>query len=115
MENKALKLIIVAFQEPTVRHQLKQLLKSMSSVDMLEAVNAKDLYHKCVEFHPEVVICDNHSFPSDKHHQEKLLSYCQRILFFSDNKLSSPEIVDIESYPYPPEKELVKEQISNIL
>lgn len=110
-----LKLIIIAFKELTVRHQVRQLLVDMNAVDVLEAVNAKDLYHKCVEFHPEIVICDNHSLPPEEHYQKKLLSYCQRILLFSDNKLSFPKIVDIKDYPYPPEKEFVKQQINSIV
>jgi DNA-binding NarL/FixJ family response regulator len=115
MTNKPLKLIIIAFQESAVKYQVHQTLKDLGTVDVLEAVNAKDLYHKCVDFHPEVIICDSSCFPIEYHYQKKLEEYCQYIFLFADTKHSLPKSVAVKCMPYPPGNQMLREQISLIL
>jgi len=115
MTTKPLKLIIIAFQESAVKYQVHQTVKNVGPIDILEAVNAKDLYHKCVDFHPEVIICDSKCFPIEHHYQEKLEEYCQHIFLSTDSKQSLQKNVSLEYLPYPPGNQLLKEKIRNIL
>jgi len=111
MSQKPSTLVLIAFSEGIVRHQIRQRLIDTASVDLLEAVNAKDLYQKCIEFHPEYILCDTESFPENWHRKEKLCLYCQHIVIFSKNIPAQTDASFITYKPYPPSGALLQDTL----